>query len=301
MPNYTLQAMCWGLRRFLFTIFISQLNFRAMAIGFMNATTSGNGDVGYYLREKECTRFVHSSGDLSRSEVLKSWRTIEENEKLGNKELGIRGRHDAQVRKNYVLTMPNVLNDKECTDRVKRIIEKTPIKNCTWTICVHKGEKDGITNKHVHLLVNERNLQSMKKDREMIKKAFLVKELRPTYEQEFKHEFGQSKNLNRRERIKVPLYEADRKIARDTVKEFEKVAHKEVENQQSVFLKQLMGVGQLMKDREEQRLEEQRQKEQQAAELKKEQLAQQQREKEQQLKKEQLQQKQRGWGMSPGR
>lgn len=275
-----------------------------MAIGFMNATTSGSGDVGYYLREKECTRFVHSSGDLSRSEVLKSWRTIEENEKLGNKELGIRGRHDAQVRKNYVLTMPNVLNDKECTDRVKRIIEKTPIKNCTWTICVHKGEKDGITNKHVHLLVNERNLQSMKKDREMIKKVFLVKELRPTYEQEFKHEFEQSKNLNRRERIKTPLYEADRTFARETIKESENIARKETENQQTVFLQQLMGVGQLMKDREEQKLEEQRQKEQreqQQAQLRKEQLEQQQKEKEQQLKKEQLQQKQRGWGMGFGR
>lgn len=261
-----------------------------MAIGFMNATTSGSGDVGYYLREKECTRFVHSSGDLSRSEVLKSWRTIEENEKLGNKELGIRGRHDAQVRKNYVLTMPNVLNDKECTDRVKRIIEKTPIKNCTWTICVHKGEKDGITNKHVHLLVNERNLQSMKKDREMIKKVFLVKELRPTYEQEFKYEFSQGKELMRRERIKTPLYEADKDFARATVQEFQQVAKEEQKTQRSGFLKTFMDLGEAMKEREMKKQQEQRQKEQRE-----------QQQKEQQLKKEQSQKKQRGWGMDFGR
>lgn len=258
-----------------------------MATGFMNATTSGSGDVGYYLRENECTRFVHSSGDMSRTEVLRSWKTIEENEKLGNKELGIRGRHDAQVRKNYVFTMPNSLSDKECTDRIKKVIDETPIKDCTYTICVHKGEKDGITNKHIHLLVNERNLQTMKKDREMIKKAFLVKELRPTYEREFKPEFEQGKELMRRERIHAALYNADKGIARETVKEYEQVAHKEQEVQKSGFLKTFMDLGEAMKEREEKKQQEQRQKEQRE---------QQQKEEQERQKKEQLQQKQRSWG-----
>lgn len=260
-----------------------------MAIGFINATTSGNGNLSYYLRENECTRFLHSGGNMSKTEVLNTWKTIEENEKLGNKELGIRGRHDAQVRKNYVLTMPNSLNDKECTERVKKVIDQTPIKNCTYTICVHKGEKDGIVNKHVHLIVNERNLETMKKDRDMIKKAFLVKEFRPAYEQEFKYEFSQGKELLRRERIKTALYQSDKEFSRETVKEFEQVAQRELVQQKSGYLDTFMALGQAMKDRQEKEQREEREKEQEKKQ-----------EKERQEQKEQSQEKQKNRGMNLG-
>jgi hypothetical protein len=187
-----------------------------MAKGFTNVTHSGNGGVAYYLREGECLAFKHSRG-YNKEEILQHWQEIEKNEKLGNKDLGIRGRHDARVRTNYILSMPNSLSPNECIDRVQSIIDKTPIKDCIYTAVVHKGEKDGITNQHVHLLVNERIVETQKKDREMIRKEWLEKSFKPTYEKEFKQEFEAGKTVAPRERITQGLFEADRKASRQGI------------------------------------------------------------------------------------
>jgi hypothetical protein len=187
-----------------------------MAKGFTNVTHSGNGGVAYYLREGECLAYRHSKG-YNKEEILQHWHDIEKNEKLGNKDLGIQGRHDARVRTNYILSMPNSLSPNECIDRVQSIIDKTPIKNCIYTTVVHKGEKDGITNQHVHLLVNERIIETQKKDRQMIRKEWLEKSFKPTYENEFKKEFEVGKTVAPRERINQGLFEADRKASRQGI------------------------------------------------------------------------------------
>ena len=187
-----------------------------MAKGFTNVTHSGNGGVAYYLREGECLAYRHSKG-YNKEEILKHWQDIEKNEKLGNKDLGIQGRYDARVRTNYILSMPNSLSPNECIDRVQSIIDKTPIKDCVYTTVVHKGEKDGITNQHVHLLVNERILSTQKKDRQMIRKEWLEKSFKPTYEKEFKQEFEAGKTVAPRERINQGLFEADRKASRQGI------------------------------------------------------------------------------------
>ena len=194
-----------------------------MSSGFINVSNSQNGNLNYYLRENECTKFKHSVNEYSKVQVLEHWKQIHEDEKLGNKELGIRGRHDARVRKNYTLSLPNSLTDKECISRLENVIQDTPIKNCTWTICIHKGEKDGIINKHAHLIVNERDLNTMKKDREMIKKSFLEKEFRPSYQAAFHQEFNMGKDLASRERIHPAMYHASKGIAKETVREYEEV------------------------------------------------------------------------------
>jgi hypothetical protein len=198
-----------------------------MSKGFVNVTHSSNGGLSYYLREGECVAFKHPKG-YDREEILQHWQEIEKNEKLGNKVLGIRGRHDARVRTNYVLSMPNSLSPNECIERVQSIIDKTPIKNCVYTTVVHKGEKDGITNQHVHLLVNERIITTQKKDREMIRKEWLEKSFKALYEKEFKQEFEAGKSVAPRERINQGLFEADRKVSRQGIlrhqKEYETVA-----------------------------------------------------------------------------
>jgi MobA/MobL family len=185
-----------------------------MSKGFINISTSKSGDISYYLHDGECIDFYHKDAAFTKAEIVSAWKTIGNNEIIGNKTLGIRGRHDAQVRKNYTLTMPNSLSSGECIERVKHLIEQTPIKDCTYTIAVHKGEKDGIVNRHVHLLVNERNVHTMKKDREMINKFFLEKSFRPLYEKTFEEEFSKGRAVEKRERIQVGLYSADPAKAR---------------------------------------------------------------------------------------
>ncbi len=209
MPHYTLQAMYGALRGFL------KLD---MAKGFISIGHSSNGSIDYYGREDECLGWRHSDKDLESFEDVKAaWKKIEQNEKLGNKELGIRGRHDARVRTNYILSMPNELSPQDCVNRVQNIINQTEIKNCTYTIFVHNGEKDGIKNSHVHLLVNERDKTTGKKSREMIKKEWLEKKFRPLFEREFLKERQGAPNYARRERLPVGLYESDTKQAKDEI------------------------------------------------------------------------------------
>ena len=165
--------------------------------------------------------FKHPQG-YNKESILQHWEAIEKNEKLGNKDLGIRGRHDARVRTNYILSMPNSLSPNECIDRVQSIIDKTPIKDCIYTTVVHKGEKDGITNQHVHLLVNERILSTQKKDREMQRKEWLEKSFKSLYEKEFKVEFSEGQTVAPRERINQGLFEADRKMSRQGISNHQK-------------------------------------------------------------------------------
>lgn len=196
-----------------------------MSTGFINITTSGSGDVSYYLRENECIGHYHSGGELLKKDILLSWERLEEQEKFGDKTLGIRGRHDAQVRKNYTLSMPNELSPLECIERVRGIVEQTPINDCTYTIAVHRGLKEDVHNQHVHLLVNERNLVTQKKDRTMIKKSFLEQTFRPLYQAAFASEFSKGKTYEWRERIEVGLYESDRAYSREAIAEVQSVGH----------------------------------------------------------------------------
>lgn len=198
-----------------------------MSRGFINVTIRHNGKIDYYIREEECVAFAVSENlQNDKQSLLRAWREIELLEKLGNKELNIRGRHDAQVCKVYVLTMPNDITHEQCIRRVKNIIDKTNIKDCTWTITVHKGEKNGTTNKHVHLIVNERNLHTMKKDREMNKKSFLDN-FRKLYKQEFLEEFRKGKKVFTRNRIKTEKFWQDKTTYMTAIKKYQKIRMEE--------------------------------------------------------------------------
>jgi hypothetical protein len=189
-----------------------------MAKGFLNISHSVNGSIDYYGRDGECIGWRHSNKNLKDYEDVKQdWKEIEQNEKLGNKELGIRGRHDARVRTNYVLSLPNTLSVKEAAEKVQSIIDQTEIKNCTYTMFLHRGEKDKVKNLHMHLIVNERNLGTGKKDRTMQRKEWLEKTFRPLYEKTFKNEFEQTTNKPRRERVPVGLYQSDTKEAKNQI------------------------------------------------------------------------------------
>lgn len=187
-----------------------------MSKGNIQASRSHGGGVGYYLREGECEAYLHSVSSLAtKKEVLAHWKGIEHDEVFGNKALGIRGRHDAQVRTNYMMTIPNDLSPLQVVERVRAIIDKTPIRDCVYTICVHGGRHGEVErNQHVHLLVNERSLVTGKKLRELSQKPFLEK-LKAIYRQEFAPELAQGKQVASRERVATSLWKASPSLARE--------------------------------------------------------------------------------------
>ncbi len=188
-----------------------------MASGFCNVSATGGGDIGYYLREGECLEVRHHRKNLDSSAIKAEWKQIEANEIYGNKELGIRGRHDAQVRKNYIFSVPNELKPSEAMERLEKLVASTPIKDCAWTMAYHAGEREGIVNRHVHLLVNERSKVTMKKDRSMQTKDFLAKEIKPKFFSIFEQERSQGKTYEKRERIDIENYKADESMARSSI------------------------------------------------------------------------------------
>jgi hypothetical protein len=209
-----------------------------MSKGFTKIAHSKVGNMNYYLRKGECLAFESNfEKELTREGTIQKWEAIEHNELHGNKELGIRGRHDARVATKYVLSMPNSLMPAECIERVKNVINQTPIKNCSYTIAVHGGEGDKEKNKnlHVHLIVNERDKTTQKKDRVMQGKGWFENTFRPLYQTAFEKEFAQGKTYEPRERIATFLYQTDVEKSREVInkrnQENEKLAILKDDNQ----------------------------------------------------------------------
>ena len=213
LPNYALNYY----RRFNAVGFcFAKFIYLDMSKGNIQASRSHGGRMEYYLREKECIAYRHSEKQvIGKKAIQDQWKQIERNEINGNRELGIRGRHDAQVRTNYMLMMPNELSGQECIERVQSIIDQTPIRDCVYTVCVHGGRQGEVGhNQHVHLLVNERSKVTGKKDRELSQKAFLEK-LKTIYGQKFALEFSRGKEVAPRERIASSLWKASPVLSRE--------------------------------------------------------------------------------------
>lgn len=115
-----------------------------MSKGYIMASHSKSSSMDYYLRNGECVERFHSTGEKTDREIKDEWKQIVINEKYGNRDLKIRGRHDARVSTNYTITLPNELTAKQNLEKVKDLIKDTPIEKCTYTIAIHRGEKDGI-------------------------------------------------------------------------------------------------------------------------------------------------------------
>ena len=188
-----------------------------MAAGTAYITTAGNGNVQYYVRDGETVLYYSNVGD-TKEEIVHEFKEIEYVDKFGSKELGIKGRQDARVRTNIMLTLPNDMDNEKCLQHIKNVIDKTPIKDCKYIISIHKGEKGEVKqNKHVHIIYNERNTATNKKDRRFKDKDFFKKML-----VEYKNQFGfehVKEQEYKRDRIKFEQWKADPDMARKIVKE----------------------------------------------------------------------------------
>lgn len=120
-------------------------------------------------------------------------------EKIGNRELGIRGRHDAQIMKKLIMSLPNEMDLKDVKAKLEFFLEKTGIAKFPYLACVHRGEKDGIVNKHVHINFFQRRFEAgnSNKERLFVKKTF-AEEIRGIYQEVF------SFKKNEAERVRIP-------------------------------------------------------------------------------------------------
>lgn len=179
-----------------------------MAEGF-GRVSHGSVNAQYYGRDQECLLALDSKGISDTLAISEKWKNITSDEILGNREKGIRGRHDARVGTNMILSMPNGYSPAECLKTVEKIISQTPAKDCYWSAWVHKGKKNGIENQHVHLSINERIISTGKKDRIMQRKGWFQEVFMKLYREKLQETLKQAPKRAVRERASMELVQSD--------------------------------------------------------------------------------------------
>src|ERR1035437_445477 len=179
-----------------------------MAAGMVNIGTTYTveqtvSSCKYIARPQEAILVLSSMG--TGSDMLQQVKAFSEYEKIGNRELGIRGRHDAQIMKKLIMSLPNELELSEVEKRMRLFLDKTKIGSFPYLLCVHRGEKDGIISRHVHINFFQRNFEkgNSNKERSFVQKQF-VETIRGIYQ----GVFGFSKNAE--ERVRIPRKDFER-------------------------------------------------------------------------------------------
>lgn len=175
-----------------------------MAAGLVQMSHGGGlASASYIMREKECEDIFTNMGNsvLAVKEKVKAYCAIE---KYGSKELGIRAccgepRHMTKL----IVSLPNENSIEKNWYNLNRALEQTGIDQYPHIVAFHKGEKDGIINKHAHISFFERKFEpgNSKKDRYFNGKDFL-----DDFKRAYMREFGFSYNREQRDRIPPKEY-----------------------------------------------------------------------------------------------
>lgn len=192
-----------------------------MAAGMINISSTNTvaqtaASCKYIMRPAEAVLVMTTIGGIE--PILKQVERFSGYEKVGNRELGIRGRHDAQIMKKLIMSLPNDMDLKDVKAKLEAFLEKSGIGKFPYLACVHRGEKDGIVNRHVHINFFQRRFEAgnSNKERLFVKKTF-AEEIRGIYQEVF----GFKKN--EAERVRIPRQEfwkfkENREAIRESVK-----------------------------------------------------------------------------------
>lgn len=139
----------------------------------------------YIMRDKESLMITSNLGSDKKS-ILQTVRKYDAIEKAGDKTLGIRGRHDARSMKKVIISLPNNNSLEENTALLHQLLHATGISEYPHLAVIHRGEKDGIVNRHAHINFFERKFElgNSNKNRAFNKKSF-VHSFRHTYQELF--------------------------------------------------------------------------------------------------------------------
>jgi hypothetical protein len=177
---------------------------KGMAAGLVQMSHGGGlASASYIMREKECEEIFTNMGN-SVSAVKEKVKAYCELEKYGSKEMGIRAccgepRHMTKL----IVSLPNENSIEKNRYNLNRALEQTGIDQYPHIVAFHKGEKDGIINKHAHISFFERKFEpgNSKKDRYFNGKDFL-----DDFKRAYMREFGFSFNQEQRDRIPPKEY-----------------------------------------------------------------------------------------------
>jgi hypothetical protein len=177
---------------------------KGMAAGLVQMSHGGGlASASYIMRKKECEGIYSNLGNsiLAVKEKVKAYCELE---KYGSKEMGIRAccgepRHMTKL----IVSLPNENSIEKNWYNLNRALEQTGIDQYPHIVAFHKGEKDGIINKHAHISFFERKFEpgNSKKDRYFNGKDFL-----DDFKRAYMREFGFSFNQEQRDRIPPKEY-----------------------------------------------------------------------------------------------
>ena len=170
----------------------------------VNISHGGNAkSASYIMRESECEEISTNLG-IDKEDVIKNVKAYCDIEQNGSKELGIRAaRFEARNMTKLIISLPNKNSVEENTKKLNRVLERTGVKEYQHITAIHRGEKDGIQNKHAHVHFFERKFEqgNSKKNREFVSKNFL-----DDFRREYQREFGLEVNQEQRQRLTPKEY-----------------------------------------------------------------------------------------------
>jgi hypothetical protein len=179
----------------------------------MNSTVAS---INYYGREKECIAILVNDSKNSLLELQEKWTAIEQFEKSI--------RYDAKVFTSLILQLPNVWSKDEALQKISYFLSTGKVKEQEYAAFIHKGEQGEVAkNFHCHLIYNERDKRTRKKNRTMSKLGFqkdLVKDFQKTYGQDILEKL---ENIPKVERIDMALWKANPAQARSVKQELRKI------------------------------------------------------------------------------
>lgn len=160
-------------------------------------------NASYILRSGECESYYSNMGSLP-IEIIGKVKELSEIEVLGNRELGIRANPFARNLTKLIISLPNDNTNKHNMQQLKTLLDKTNVSGYPHIIAIHRGEKDGIENRHAHIGFFERKFEkgNSKKNRDFNGRRFLT-----DFKKQYQEQFGFTINTEQRERIPFPKYD----------------------------------------------------------------------------------------------
>lgn len=148
-------------------------------IGKTKSVKQSLSSTEYIMRDTE-SLLVWSNISSDKEEILNKVNEYSQIEKNGNKELGIRGRYDAQCMSKLIISLPNTNSVDKNKEKIDEFLRSSGIEKYPFVVSIHKGENGdrGIKNSHAHINFFQRTYSPGKnnnKNREFSKKDFIEK------------------------------------------------------------------------------------------------------------------------------
>jgi hypothetical protein len=164
----------------------------------------------YIMRDKECVAVYKEDRILTDRKEINNERR--QNKEKWQRSLDMEKRQNSRLQTRAVVPIPNYLTQAQkikLAENLRNHITDNGKRNVNLDLVEHRGVKNGIENRHFHIIWNDRDLTTGEKIREFQDKKFL-KGINSTIEktlQDEKIQVARNVSDNKRERINFNDYE----------------------------------------------------------------------------------------------